>query len=123
MPRIKLKKQIVKKKLITKKVVRNQSAWLILSTDEKSFDKRLNIRDLFVQYKAITRDVYQIVDPTKLWIQLERNGISVHPSLIALYKKDRICIWCGDQIIRISGVDEENFEDRCRKCGYPYEEK
>ena len=95
------------------------SAWLGLSNNDLTFDKRLSVVDIFVQAKP--DNTHEKVDPGKLWLLLATNGIHIHPMLRIQYNKQLTCIWCGGLITRVV-VDETNFEDRCTTCGFRYAE-
>src|SRR3990167_9356068 len=101
--------------------LKHDQIFLILSNNPKTKDtQKLSIRNLFFSRSG---GLLSIADVTKLWESLAKNNFIIHPALEAKHYQNKICIWCGGEITKLTGLEEENWEARCRSCGYLYDDQ
>ena len=101
--------------------LKRDQIFLILSNNPKTKDtQKLSIRNLFFSRSG---GLLSVADVTKLWETLAKNNFIIHPALEAKHYQNKICIWCGGEITKLTGLEEENWEARCRSCGYLYDEQ
>ena len=94
-------------------------AWLILSNKPEELKNKIFLCDLLFEVKE---DTLVRANARKLWLTLSSRGLYLHPALEAQYMKQRVCFFCGGEIITHK-ADEGNYEEVCSDCGYTYLEK
>lgn len=96
-----------------------QPAWMILTNKHQEFKKKIFINDLLFEIKA---DSLVKANARRLWLILSNNGFYLHPSLEKQYVNQRVCFFCGGEIVTHK-ADEGNYEETCSECGYIYLEE
>ena len=99
-------------------------AWLTLSLEPTAIGDRFYLSDLFKKVNPETKVLEKInpKDMTKLWEFLANQGYYLHPELEGQYLLQRICIWCGGDVLTYNIPQVEGFEERCSQCSYLYGE-
>ena len=92
---------------------------MILSNKPEKFKDKLFLKDLLFEVKD---GKLVKVDSRKLWLLLSNRGIYMHPLLEEQYMNQRVCFFCGGDIITRQ-ADEGNYEEICSDCGYIYMER
>lgn len=100
----------------SKKKEENQKVWMTLSKAETPIDKQIALTD-------IIKSDSNKQNAKLLWNILSKNGFYLHKDLEKKYRQQKTCFFCGGQIVKINGIDEKNYEERCDSCHYIYLEK
>lgn len=99
-------------------------AWLTISEQPTALGDRFYLSDLFVKFDKENGKLGAITprEVNKLWTDLVNLGYYPNPELEAQYFLQRVCIWCGGDIITFKNPVGEDFEERCNQCAYLYKE-
>lgn len=98
-----------------------RTVWLTLSKGETEYEKVLVLTDIF-QWFDPRKGEYQPIPPTELWKILNNQGIIPHPLVTGQYLKAETCIYCGGQVIKKTGINDDRWEMRCSTCNYLFAE-